>query len=70
MISIIVDKLEAEAAESASLKTKVTNLETKLQEQEAAIEAAKAAERKALLDAAQRDGRRSEERRVGKECGR
>lgn len=52
-----IDKLEAEAAESASLKTKVTSLETKLQEQEAAIEAAKAAERKALLDAAQRDGR-------------
>lgn len=52
-----IDKLEAEAAESASLKTKVTDLETKLQEQEAAIEAAKAAERKALLDAAQRDGR-------------
>ena len=52
-----LDKLEAEAAESASLKTRINDLEAKVKEHEATIAAAEEAERKALLDAAEKDGR-------------
>lgn len=52
-----IDKLEAEAAKVTTLETEVATLKTRVQEQETAIEAAAAAERKALLDAAEKDGR-------------
>lgn len=52
-----IDKLEAEAAKVPGLEAKVTELEGKVADHEASIAAAAEAERKALLDAAEKDGR-------------
>lgn len=55
-----IDRLESEASKVPGLEAKVTELESKVAEHEASIAAAADAERKALLDAAEKDGRITE----------